>query len=72
MQFNTYLVQQNKSDNPTKLGLDHDSFHNVMESIYLDWVNNYISLEAFAASYGITIDHAEKLIDIGRKGSVWL
>ncbi|UNY40497.1 hypothetical protein KLEP7_gp84 [Pseudaeromonas phage vB_PpeM_ KLEP7] len=33
--------------------------------IYLDYVNNFISIKAFADHYGITREEAEKIIRIG-------
>jgi hypothetical protein len=32
-------------------------------AMYLDYVNNFITLEAFANHYGLTVDMAGKLID---------
>ena len=34
--------------------------------IYLDWTNNYLSLEVFAAAYGWTYTKAAKVIEKGR------
>ncbi|MBT7878093.1 MAG: hypothetical protein HN738_08425 [Gammaproteobacteria bacterium] len=38
-----------------------------MEHAYLDWVNNYLTIETFAEHRGITIEHAKILIVIGRE-----
>jgi hypothetical protein len=38
-----------------------------LESIYLDWVNNFLTLERFAEVYGISKEDANTLIEIGRK-----
>ena len=35
-------------------------------SMYLDWVNNFLSLEAFAAHYSISTDLAGLVIKEGR------
>tara|TARA_Y100000296_G_scaffold9503_1_gene11050 strand:+ start:1893 stop:2066 length:174 start_codon:yes stop_codon:yes gene_type:complete len=35
--------------------------------IYLDWVNNYLTLSRFAEDYGISEELAELLIEEGRK-----
>ncbi|AUR93548.1 hypothetical protein NVP1187O_235 [Vibrio phage 1.187.O._10N.286.49.F1] len=34
--------------------------------MYLDWVNNFLSVEAFAAHYGISVDLAILVIKEGR------
>ena len=33
-----------------------------MQSIFLDWINNYLTYEKFSSDYGISIAEAEKLI----------
>ena len=35
--------------------------------LYLDWVNNFVSLEGFASHYELTTEEANTLIDLGRK-----
>ena len=35
--------------------------------LYLDWVNNFVSLEGFANYYELTTEEANTLIDLGRK-----
>jgi hypothetical protein len=35
--------------------------------IYLDWVNNFISLEKFAEHYGLDEIDANYVIELGRK-----
>lgn len=40
--------------------------HEQKAVIYLDWVNNFISVEGFASYYGITVEVANKLIEEGR------
>lgn len=35
--------------------------------VYLDWMNNFITIPAFADYYGVTEDEAKKIIEIGRK-----
>ena len=37
-----------------------------LELFYLDWFNNYLSVEKFAEFYGITENKAVTLIDMGR------
>ena len=51
--------------------MNHDQLHNILESLYLDWVNNFLTIEKFAAHYGITTDEADALIKIGKRGSIW-
>ena len=33
-----------------------------MQSIFLDWINNYLTYEKFSSDYGISTAEAEKLI----------
>lgn len=40
--------------------------NNEIRLAYLDWVNNFISIPAFAQYYGISEDHAVMIIRIGR------
>lgn len=37
------------------------------QEMYLDWVNNFLTVEAFAEHYGITIESAEKIIKDGKE-----
>jgi hypothetical protein len=41
--------------------------HKQKAVIYLDWVNNFISVEGFASYYGVTVEVANKLIEEGRE-----
>jgi hypothetical protein len=47
----------------------------VLADLYLDYSNNYISVEAFARAHHLQVEHAEKLIELGRevhnRGSIW-
>lgn len=36
-------------------------------NIYLDWVNNFLSLDKFAEHYGISEIDAHYIIDLGRR-----
>jgi len=40
--------------------------HTQKALIYLDWVNNFLSVEGFASYYNITVTQANKLIEEGR------
>lgn len=37
------------------------------QAIYLEWVNNFLTVERFAEYYSLTIDEAEELIKTGRE-----
>ena len=47
---------------PAPRMLDPDQFADA----YLDWWNNYLTVQRFADDYGLTVDHARMLIEIGR------
>ena len=34
--------------------------------IYLDWVNNYATLTVFAEHNGLTVEHAQSLLDLAQ------
>lgn len=34
--------------------------------LYLDWLNNFLTLEKFAEHHGISLETAEKIRDLGR------
>lgn len=37
------------------------------QAIYLDWLNNYLSIELYAEHHDLTIGQANALIDLGRE-----
>ena len=37
-----------------------------LQEAYLDWVNNFLSIEKFAEHYGLELDEAVMVIRIGR------
>jgi hypothetical protein len=37
-----------------------------IREFYLDWVNNYLTVETMAEHHGLDVTHARTLIDIGR------
>ena len=39
----------------------------LVERLYLEWVNNFISIERFAEYYNMTVEQARKVIKIGEK-----
>lgn len=42
------------------------NLHLQLESFYLDWVNNFLSIEYFASSYGLEVEHAKQLIELSK------
>lgn len=34
--------------------------------MYLDWLNNYLTIERFAEDYDITVKAAKEIIELGR------
>ena len=38
-----------------------------VETMYLDYFNNFLSVSCFAQYYGITETQAERVINLGRK-----
>ena len=41
-------------------------FSDKLREVYLDWVNNYCSVAAFADDHGLTYEQALKVIELGR------
>lgn len=39
----------------------------VLNDVYLDWVNNFATIPAFASWYGVDEKEARAIIDMGRK-----
>jgi hypothetical protein len=39
----------------------------MIEAQYLDYFNNFITVEVFARYYGLNVDFAERLINLGRE-----
>ena len=37
-----------------------------LEAVYLDWFNNFVSIERYAEYYGLTVNEATKLIEVAR------
>lgn len=35
--------------------------------MYLEWVSNFLTIEKFAAYYGISVQKAEEIVAIGRR-----
>lgn len=41
--------------------------HKQLENFYLDWVNNFVSIAAFASHYGLEENHAQLLLSLARE-----
>ena len=39
----------------------------LFRNYYLDWVNNFITVQGYADHYGLPLEKAEKRITIGRR-----
>ena len=46
------------------------TLHDTLEAVYLDWVNNFISIEKFAEYYGLHEEDARRLILMARRGNL--
>ena len=38
-----------------------------LADLFLDYFNNFLTIERFAEYYGTTLEKAQRIIDIGRK-----
>lgn len=38
-----------------------------LREVYLDWVNNFVTIPAFADFYGLSEEESKKVIDLGKK-----
>lgn len=43
------------------------AYDEYLDFIFMDWFNNFLSVERFAEYYGLEIEQAEKVINVGRK-----
>lgn len=39
---------------------------NILQTLYLDYLNNFISVSGFAEHYGLTTEQAEQVLGLGR------
>jgi hypothetical protein len=39
----------------------------ILNKMYVDYFNNFLTVQAFADHYNITTEKAKKIIDLGRK-----
>ena len=44
----------------------HDLMGDQLRAFYLDWFNNYLTIEKIAEHHGLDLDDAKTLISIGR------
>lgn len=38
-----------------------------LKAVYLDWLNNFLTIECFAEYYGLTDNQADALINLARE-----
>lgn len=48
-------------------GFTGASCNQLLRHIYVEWLNNYLTVELFAEHHEMTVDDAQALIDLGRK-----
>ena len=51
----------------TDHGFTGASCNQMLRHIYVEWLNNYLTVELFAEHHEMTVDDAQALIDLGRK-----
>lgn len=39
---------------------------NILQTVYMDYLNNFISVAGFAEYYGLTTKQAEQVLNLGR------
>jgi len=58
----TMQRRSDKHEQSKGITMTRESFYKV----YLDWVNNYLTIEKFAEHYGLHINEAESLINLSK------
>ena len=48
-------------------GFSGASCNQLLRHMYVEWLNNYLSVELFAEHHGMTTEDAQALIDLGSK-----
>ena len=48
-------------------GFSGASCNQLLRHVYVEWLNNYLSVELFAEHHEMTTEDAQALIDLGRK-----
>lgn len=51
----------------TDYGFTGASCNQLLRHVYVEWLNNYLTVELFAEHHEMTVDDAQALIDLGRK-----
>jgi len=51
----------------TDHGFNGASCNQLLRHIYVEWLNNYLTVELFAEHHEMTVQDAQVLIDLGRK-----
>jgi len=51
----------------TDHGFTGASCNQLLRHIYVEWMNNYLTVELFAEHHEMTVEDAHALIDLGRK-----
>lgn len=51
----------------TDHGFTGASCNQLLRHIYVEWMNNYLTVELFAEHHDMTVDDAQALIELGRK-----
>jgi len=51
----------------TDHGFNGASCNQMLRHIYVEWLNNYLTVELFAEHHEMTVEDAQALIDLGRK-----
>lgn len=47
--------------------MDIPSIKEQLVLMYLDWVNNYLTIEVFAEHHELSVPYAKAMIDLGRE-----
>lgn len=56
-----------KAVNTIQLHLSQVGFENFLEAVYLDYFNNFLTVNGFASYYNISLALAERLVNDGRE-----
>ena len=56
----------NQSNNILPFMPDHIAIKQSLIEFYLDWINNYLTIDKMASDYNLTNEQCNTLINIGR------
>ena len=48
-------------------GFSGASCNQLLRHVYVEWMNNYLTVELFAEHHEMTVEDAQALLDLGRK-----